>query len=244
MIAWIGCLALAGTGAQGAQGNEGAALVSKMLAHYNNAKTLVGTIRMVQTAGNKQAMVTTEFQAEWPAKLYLRQELKASYGGDTWLVTSDGLVFSYDPPVGVEGRRLAENVQHERGTHDVRTIYAAVVKSIYDRSTPLDIIVGRTEDLRYRNYQWVNVTIQGETQIGEDTVTVIGGRWREYGAAPASGTYTMMIDAQHRLRRFSIVEKVAVNAGGQQIVQDVDTTWDVNIVKDGPVKQELFKVIR
>lgn len=241
MLMMVGALVLAG---QTAQGNDGAALVSQMLAHYNNAKTLVGTIRMVQTAGNKQAIVTTELQAEWPAKLYLKQELKTSYGGDTWLVTSNGEVFSYDPPNGVEGKRLLEPVFYGQGTHDVRTIYAAVVRSIYDRSTPLDIVIGRKEDLRYRNYQWANVSVQGESQIGEDKVTLVGGKWREYGSAPASGTYSMAIDAQFRLRRFTIQERVGVNAGGQQVVQEVETTWEVNVTKDGPVKPELFKVIR
>lgn len=246
---WIAALTLSAQG--GAAGNEAAGLVSRMLAHYNNAKTLVGTIRMVQTAGNKQATVNTELQAEWPAKLYLKQELRASFGGDTWLVTSDGELFSYDPPVGLEGRRLTETVFHEGGTHDVRTIYAAAVKSIYDRSTPLDIVIGRVEDLRFRNYQWVNVAVLGETQVGEDTCTVVGGPWREYGfttvkrqeLAP-SGHYSMTIDKQNRLRRFTITEKVAVNAGGQQIVQDIETVWDVNIIKDAPVKPDLFKVIR
>lgn len=238
----IASLVLASQG--GAQANEAASLVSKMLAYYNDAKTYVGTIRMVQTAGNKQAIVTTELQAELPAKLYLKQELKASYGTDSWLVTSNGVYFSYDPPEGVEGRRLVEPVEHARGNHDVRSIYAAVVKSIYDRSTPLDIVIGRIADLRYRNLQWVNVKLQGETQIGEDTVTVVGGQWREYGSAPASGTYTMAIDGQSRLRRFTISEKVGVNAGGQQIVQQVDTVWEVNVQKDVPVRQELFNLVR
>jgi len=237
-------LAAQGGAPAGTQGNEAAALVSKMLAYYNDAKTFAGTIRMVQTAGNKQAIVTTELQAELPAKLYLRQELKASYGSDSWLVTSNGEYFSYQPPEGVEGRRLVEPVEHARGSHDVRSIYAAIVKSIYDRSTPLDIVIGRTADLRYRNLQWVNVKLQGETQIGEDTVTVVGGQWREYGAAPASGVYTMAIDSQLRLRRFTISEKVGVSTGGQQIVQQVDTVWEVNIQKNVAVRQELFNLVR
>lgn len=219
--------------------NEAAQLVSRMLAYYNSAKTLSGTIQMTQTAGGKQAVVSTALQAEWPAKLYLRQELKASFGTDSWLVTSDGMVFSYDPPSELEGKRLAEPVDYGAGNHDIRSIYAATVKSIYDRSTPLDIIIGRKEDLRYRNYQWVNVVVQGEAKIGEDTVTIIGGQWREYGQAPPSATYTMAIDAQNRLRQFTLREKIGV----QNTVQDVTTVWDVNVVKDTPVKPELFKVV-
>lgn len=244
-------LAAQGGAPASAQGNEAAALVSKMLAYYNDAKTFAGTIRMVQTAGNKQAIVTTELQAELPAKLYLRQDLKANYGSDSWLVTSNGEYFSYQPPEGVEGRRLVEPVEHARGSHDVRSIYAAIVKSIYDRSTPLDIVIGRTADLRFRSYQWVSVSVLGETQVGEDTCTVVGGPWREYGfttvkrqeLAP-SGQYSMAIDSQSRLRRFTISEKVGVSTGGQQIVQQVDTVWEVNIQKNVAVRQELFNLVR
>lgn len=248
MIGYVALIVVA----QAPQGNQAAQLVSQMLAYYNNAKTLTGTIQMTQTAGSRQATVSTVIQAEWPSKLYLRQELKAAFGSDSWLVTSDGMVFSYDPPSELEGKRLAEPVDHATGSHDIRSIYAATVKSIYDRSTPLDIVIGRMEDLRYRNYQWVNVVVQGEAQIGEDKVTVVGGQWREYGQAPASGTYTMAIDGQKRLRQFTLKESLEVGnevliVKGQRprnpTIQQITTVWDVNVIKDGPVKPELFKVV-
>ncbi len=219
-------------------------LVSDMIAHYYNARTMSGTIVMTQVSGNKRAVCTTELQFAVPAKLYVRQSLQSAVDQQQWLVTSDGAYFTYDPPTGVEGKRLIEDCFQNNRQLTVQDIYVAASHSIYDRSTPLDLIIGRIEDLKYRKQQWVTLATLGTTKIGDTDVTVVGGDWREYGKAPVGATYQMMIDGQKQLRRFVMFQKIGTPINGRLVVQDVETDWDINVVKDGPVNDLLFKVIR
>ena len=226
-------------------------IVSKMLLHYRDAKSLVGTITMAQRAGNRQASIHTEIQFQLPSKLYILQILNASYGQGRWLVTSNGKLFSYDAPRGVstegrlspEGKRLVESCQPNGTDIGVRGVYQASVASLGDRSTPLDILMGRTEDLQFRNFQWATVEHQGKSQIGGVTAWTIGGSYREYQKAPISGSYQLVIDEQYRLLRYTEQETIATKVNGQQIVQEVITTWDVNVTKDAKTRDDLFKVI-
>ncbi len=221
-----------------------AQVVSKMIAHYYAAKTLVGTIVLNQRAGGKQITITTQLQVQTPNKVYLLQKLNASYGQTDWLVTSDGNSFTYDPPRGIEGKRLMESCWQNGVAFTHRNIYQAVVDSIGDRSTPLDLIIGRKEDLEYRRLQWATLNKIGDSKLGETAVTVIGGNLRDYGKAPVSGQYEMYIDGQGQLLRYVERESVAVRVNKQDVVQPVESVWDVNVVIDGPVDQSLFKVIR
>lgn len=227
------------------------AIVSKMLSHYSDAKSLVGTISMVQRAGGRQVTIVTEVQFQTPSKLYIRQIMNASYGQARWLVTSNGKMFSYDAPRGIstegrlspEGKRLVEACQQYGTDIGFRGVYQASVASLGDRSTPLDIIIGRSEDLRFRNNQWATVEHQGKVEVAGAQAWAIGGGYREYGKAPVSGSYQMVIDDQYRLLRYTERETIATKVNGQQVVQDVETVWDVSVTKDATPREDLFKVI-
>lgn len=227
-----------------AQTETPAQLVSKMIAHYYSAKTLVGTIEMSQRAGTKQVNISTQLQMQAPNKLYLQQKLSAAYGQTLWLVTSDGNSFTYDPPRGIEGKRLMESCWQNGIAFTHRSIYQAIVDSIGDRSTPLDLVMGRKEDLEFRRNQWATLDKIGDTKLGETEVTVVGGSLRDYGKAPISGQYEMYIDGKGQLLRYVEHESVAVRVNKQDVIQAVDTIWDVNIAVDAPVEPSLFKVIR
>jgi hypothetical protein len=75
------------------------------------------------------------------------------------------------------------------------------------------------------------------------TAWTIGGAYREYKKAPVSGSYQMVIDEQFRLLRYVERETIGTKVNGQQIVQEVETTWDVNVTKDAKTRDDLFKVI-
>lgn len=246
---------------QDAQQVKGGDVISKMLAYYHDAKTIAGTITMSQHSGSREASVLTELQFQGPASLYIRQSLRASYGTDQYLVTSDGKTFSYDLPDGVPykdrgiqgGLRVVETCNPGRPL-GVRDIFTATSSWLIDRSTPLDLIIGAADDLRFRNAQWVTADIVGRTNLGSTAVTVVGGQWRDYPQyttkqgrkipVPPSATYQMFIDDEHRLLRYTEKTNVGATINNQQVVQSVETIWDVNVVKDGPVKPELFKVVR
>lgn len=230
--------------AQTAQTETPAQLVSRMIGHYYDAKSLSGTIVLTQRTGSKQATITTQLQIAAPNKVFLRQRLTAPYGQTDWLVTSDGNTFTYDPPRGIEGKRLMESCWQNGVSFTHRNIYQAVVESLGDRSTPLDLIMGRKEDLEYRRLQWATLDKLGTTKLGEVEVTVVGGKLRDYGKAPVSGQYEMYIDGNGQLLRYMEHEAVAIRVNRQDVIQQVESIWDVNIVKDGAVDQTLFKVVR
>lgn len=226
-------------------------VVSKMLAYYSDAKSLVGTITMTQRAGDRQATIQTEVQFAQPSKVYILQVLNASYGQSRWLVTSNGKIFSYSAPRSIstegklspEGKRLVEACVQFGTDIGFRGVYQASVASLGDRSTPLDIVFGRKEDLKFRRDQWSTMEHVGKTDVNGVSAYVIGGAYRDYGRAPESGTYQFVIDEQFRLLRYIERETVGAAVNGSRILQEVETVWSVNVTKDATPREELFKVI-
>ncbi|MEQ1934997.1 MAG: hypothetical protein ABL962_14150 [Fimbriimonadaceae bacterium] len=239
---------------------DAGALLSKMFAYYYEAKSVSGTISMSQTMGQRKATIMTRVQFEFPAKFYLRQDLQASYGNKFWLVTGDGVGFTYNPPyTGLDERaknRLYEPVQYipkPSGNKnekpptippalDCRAIYAAVVKSIGDRSLPLDIAFARTEDLKYIKGQLATYKFERDETINGVVCHLVSGDWRDYGLAPVSGKFNMWVTDEGQLKRFARKEFVGVTEG-QQVEGDVITVWDVNLAKDSGVDPALFKIV-
>jgi hypothetical protein len=228
-------------------------ILSQAIAHYNSAATAAGTITMSQETMGHRVVIQTTLQFERPAKLYIRQDLQAKTGNQSWLVTSDGAFFSYDrpaeglSPIGNQAKRLVEPVAYEgRSPFSYRDIYKAAASSIRDRSTPLDIIIGDMEDLKFLRAQWATVEYGGKHQVGDEMVHVVQGQWREYGGAPASATYQFLIAENGEIRRYAQRETVAVRAGGGANLEPtvVTTTWDVRVKVDAPTDPALFKLVR
>ena len=162
-----------------------AKIISDMLMSYRKVQSLTGTIALKVSDGKGQIAITTALQYEKPSKLYIKQD-KA--GSTSKIVTSDGKHFTYDMPeerglLFVGQGRLAESVVNGRGeTQEVTHIYAAASASLFDRSTPLDIVISRKEDLEYINQQWATVVYRGQTEINGVKAHVVGGDWRLYGS--------------------------------------------------------------
>ncbi|HZH97804.1 MAG TPA: hypothetical protein VEX38_02430 [Fimbriimonadaceae bacterium] len=244
-------LSLSALSPQGGQAQQpsGSEIVGKMLAHYYGANTATGKIKLTQSMMNHSVVIETTLQFEKPSKLYIKQVQTGKSGQRTWLVTSDGKSFAYDPPSVVISRkpiRLMEAVQQNDKTLDVRDIYRAIVESLGDRSAPLDVVIGRREDLEFLQHQLATVRYAGRDKVGETEVNVITGDWREYGAAPVSGTYQMLITDAGELKRYARKETLAVAMGNGQSLppQDVLTVWDVDVQVNGKPDPALFKVVR
>ncbi len=227
----------------GSRAPNSAQLISAMLAKYAAARSLTGTITLTQSAMDHAGQLRTTLQFELPSKLYLRQDL-ATGQGRTWLVTSDGKYFSYDVPKlpwQDRGTRLVEPVVYRGRTQSVREIYAASALSLGDRSAPLDIAIGRNEDLRYLKNQWASLRYQGRTKLRDEDVHVIMGDWREYGDAPASGQFRMMLSESGDLRQYALSENFALPTVGQKNVVSI---WDVRLEVDAKPDPNLFKLVR
>jgi hypothetical protein len=246
MLTAFVALALATPALPQDQGFDGPALISKMLAYYSSAKTMTGTITQTVKVGNASevALVTT-LQFEKPSKLYLRQQKKAG-NRRVWLTVSNGKEFSYNPPslglsIDDPNRRLLEPVVENNVTKYVKDIYVAAASGLGDRSAPLDIAIGRNEDLRFLRDQWQTVEYKGTTDYEDLQVHVILGQWRQYGNVPASGQYRMFITDGGELKQFARSETLQNDAGQ---TMPVFTTWDVKLVKNGKVDPALFAKVK
>lgn len=218
-----------------------AKIISDMLMSYRQAKTLTGTISLRVSDGKGQTGITTTVQYEKPSKLYIKQE-KA--GATAKLVTSDGKHFSYDLPENqglfVKPGRLIESVVNGRGeTQEVTHIYAASSASLFDRSTPLDIIISRKEDLEYINQQWATVVYRSQTEINGVKAHVVGGDWRLYGNSPVIGKYEFTILESGDLVRY--VQQETYRKDGAPVTATYQ--YDVKVQRDGKPNQELFNVV-
>lgn len=223
-----------------------AGLISKMFAKYYSAQTVSGKIHYTVSAPTGSATLDTEVQIERPGKLYIRQ---FKTGGDkkVWIVTADGTSVSYGAPKGTpvpDNQRLQEKVGPMWPLKDLRDAYAAASLSIEDRSVPLDIAVGKTTDLDHFRYQLKSLKNEGTTQVDGKTAYVLGGDWSEYGDAPVSGKFQLVVSETGELYRYVVRCVVAVPDAKNIPPQPITQTWDVNLVVNGPVNEDLFTIVK
>ena len=230
---------------------DAAGIISKMFAYYNGTTSLSGTIHMTQSAAGHSVTLDTEIAFVAPSKLYIKQYLNGAEP-KTWLVTSDGKVFSYDVPNTTRfaksrpTARLMETVQPGPVALTYRDIYHATALSLGDRSVPLDLAIGSVEEMRAIRDQSATVVYGGHEDLNGVSVNVINGQWREYGRAPVSGTYQMMITDDGQLKRYSRKETLAIDEGNGARLdpQQVTTVWDVNLQVNAKPDESVFAVVR
>lgn len=217
-------------------------LVSAMLARYNGAQSMTGSITFTQSAGDSSGQIVTQLQFERPAKLYIRQEKKTA-NAQVRIITCDGKHFTYDKPndgYGFGSGRLIEPVKVGNLNLTLGEIYAiSAAKSIPDRSVPLDIAIGRKEDLEFIRSQWTNLRAGPSKEQGGEALSIVMGDWREYGSAPVTGRFQLSIGPSGDLRQYAIQETLVVE--GQQI--SVLSRWDVDLKVNGAPDQKLFKLV-
>jgi hypothetical protein len=244
------------------QGNAASQVVSKMLAYYSSSQTLTGTILYTATDGQGKAQLQTTIQYEKPSKLYIRQ-VKGGNNPQQWLVTSDGKFFSYDAPghllgvkqgsglvTGQEGSRttrLVERVNQIDGVLDVGRIYAvAAYGSLGDRSMPLDVAIGRKEDLSHDVLMWMTVESGGKVELNGVQANLIKGKWRPYGDMKANegfppGLYEMLITDEGKLLRYQVDQWVGSKNGSEVKLRE---TWDVDLTVNGTTDSKLFRLVK
>lgn len=253
MIAFTLTLLLAQVSAPAQTAQSPSVLITKMFAKYAAAETLLGKIRLTQTAGSASVTVDTDLQLERPSKMYLRQ---ARGGSDPkmWLVTSDGKMFSYGRPEGIlYGKdRYLENVhvQDKVPGLDVqrdifltnKDIYVAVRKSIGDRNAAMDIAVGRSDDLRVLTSQWTAFANYGKFKVNDvEANKILGGYVGEYGQAP-SGSFELYITDDGDLVRYVVRQKMKFPQASQETFEIV-STWDSVLLVNAKVNPALFEVV-
>ncbi|HVT14110.1 MAG TPA: hypothetical protein VHE55_17745 [Fimbriimonadaceae bacterium] len=229
--------------------NTGSALVSKMLKYYSAAKTMTGTITYTATDGAGKVELVTTLQYERPSKLYIRQTKDKPHPLQ-WLVLSDGDKFSYghNPDTfDVQRDRLTEAVRQVGMSYDIGSIYAiAAPEGLGDRSVPLDVAIGRHEDLQHDVLMWMTVNLEGKTTVNGVTANLIKGKWRPYGEAAtdpneAPGRYEMVIGDDGRLLRYTVMRWIARDPKNPTDAVDLRENWDVDLTVNGTPTESLFK---
>lgn len=217
------------------------ALVSKMLARYHQIPSLTGKITFVQSAAGVSISVTTDFAFERPNKLLIRQVRKSSEP-DNWLAVCDGKLLSYDVPKDFlkrPGERLRESAVADGKPIPLEQIYAAVSRSLGDRAAPLDIAIGRREDLQFLTGQWTNMRF-GSSSAAPAGARVVVGAWRAYRESEPTGTFQIWIGPNADLLRYEISEQVQPDP--RTPIVTVASRWDCDLKVGGKADPAVFKV--
>jgi hypothetical protein len=225
-----------------------------MFNRYSQAQSLVGTVRSVVSASyggaTVQQVTATSLQFEKPSKLYLRQDLlpRSGHPAKTWLVTSDGVHFSYSIPnnmVKAGSDRLIEAVsQPERAqVMDVAHIYGVASQSLGDRCEALGIAVGWNEELRRITETWETLGAPEPAALDKVEGYWIRGSYRQNALSRSSGTYEMFITNEGELREYVIHELVGAPASASLAPTVVTTTWTVDFKLGAKPDPSLFRVV-
>ncbi len=250
-----------------AQDVNPAQVISKMLAYYHGATSMSGKIKMTQSILNRVAVIDTTFQFEAPAKIYISQIMTAPFGSEKWLVTGDGVGFSYTPP-RFQGDSRTQNRLYEpvqlipaapRNKNeapmptppplDFRQIYGIVGKSIGDRTLPLDVAFARNEDLAFLKKQIVTMNHGAAESAGGVACAVITGKWRDIQMVDSAGniiqndngTYALWITGEGELKKFQ--RRELIDLRDQNVRGEVVSTWEVDIKKGAILDPKLFTVV-
>ncbi len=219
-------------------------IISNMISKLYDAKTLTGTIRFTVQVSGDSVVTDTTVQYEKPSKMYIKQ-VRGGFEPKTWLVTCDGKIITYSAPKLPwmdKGERLAEPVKQGDKVLSVRELYGIVTQSLGDRSAPLDLVFGRTEDLQYLRNQWATLEYKGIETVNGEEVHVILGDWREYGEAKISGRFRMYINKTFDLRQYALSEMMAPDTRSNAV--QLTSLWDVKLEINGKPNPDLFRVVK
>lgn len=225
-----------------------AKLISQVLLHYATAQSLVGVIQLTVKARGQSQVTTTDFQYQRPQKLYINQSRPNPKGG-TWIVTSDGNLFSYPTPdimARFRGQRMVEQVNpSDRQKLDIAKMYGVTLQVLPDFSAPMSIAISWNDELKRILKRWLTMKYFGEGEIGNQKVYRIGGDYSEFYAEPATGKYEIDVTPDDNILRYSIVEYVGI-PDPTKIKQPpikVTETWLCNLQINAKPDDKLFKVL-
>jgi len=223
-------------------------IVSKMFAYYAGAKSLTGTIHMTQAAAGHQVTIDTNIAYVQPNRLLIRQ-VRNSTDPATWVVTSDGKVFTYDPP---NSRRFATDKPQGRlmeAVIDKETVfdmYRGASLSLGEKDLPEDLAIAGKKELAEIRDTIVDVHYDSQQKLNGEDVHVLSGNWRADLNTPPSATFQMFITDDGQLRRYARREIFAAQTpSGQQIPpQEIITVWEVKLQKDAMPDDSVFAVVK
>jgi hypothetical protein len=238
------------------------ALISQMVSKYAKAPTLNGAIEAEILVKGERVRVSTEVSYVRPNRLAIRQA-ESFKGTRNYLVVSDGVGFVYsnpvedlrkrepllyEPAVRTNPPRPENNFQRTLESLTIGDIYVAGSQSLADRSVPLDLAIGRREDLEFLQGQLVEVKDGGDVVFNGQRARRIFGPWRPFAqAAHALAQYELFITPEADLVGYRMTENFRVKGEGRN-AREVDvqmvSTWKVAFQVGAPIEGSRFRLPR
>lgn len=219
-------------------------VIEQMFEKYAYAGSLAGTIKMTQSSEGRSVVINTYVQFRRPAELYIRQQMVGS--SEVNLTIADGKWVTYEVPDEMPkkpGQRFYSQ-QKERGkaTMQVQDCYTLAIRSLLDRSTPLDIAVGKSIYLKRLTGQWATREFQNDNvpESGEDAVIV--GDFRDFEKNPVTGKYQMIVSPAGDIKRFTLRENITIREVNRTVT--VVTVWDADLKVGSFGDEKLYRVSR
>jgi hypothetical protein len=232
-----------------------AGLIGRMFKHYADAKTIYGTIRLVQSSMQHSMEVDTTLAVERPDLIYLRQEQPHSDKTPVELV-SDGVQFAYTAiPSPLSPPKLIES-EHptDAPAQHVGDMYFCLLPTLLDRSLPLDVAISRTDHLKLVTVELASFSIKGQASVRNIPTYEIDGQWKDALANQIAGTFELYVTPAGDLVRLTRHQFFAVSpkwlidhhlpADSFSQGIEVVNTWDADLTVDQPVNRSLFNLHR
>jgi len=248
ITATIGLLLLVQAPQQDASATKTSAsqLMSKMFSHYAAANSLVGTVKMTQSANGVSVHVLTELQFDRPSKLYIHQYRDGS-NAKNWYITSDANVWSYDRPdnrpqdLGKD--RYVEYVtQHANDAMTLPRFLEAASHSLGDVNPMLVSAISSPTWLKRLTGQWATLTYKGKVTIGDQSVNEIDGDYRQTAGLQTSGEFAAFVTDDGDFVKYIVHERWAVPKHAGDVIE-VSTVWESSLKIGAATNPNLYKPI-
>ena len=220
-------------------------LMTQMFAHYAAAPSVVGTIKMTQSAQGVNLHITTDLQFDRPGNLYIHQVRDGSRSKQ-WTVTSNGIIWTYDRPDTQDPHmgpnRHVEYVTQNNFTMTLPDFFAAASHSLGDINPILIAAISSKDWLKRLAGQWATLTYVGPTTVNGVAVDEVAGKYREGVGHSQSGDYEAYLTPSGDLLRYVLKQKLAF----QGVTKDplvVTTVWESDLHLGAVTNKDLYKPI-
>jgi hypothetical protein len=220
-------------------------MMSQMLAHYASAQSLVGTIKMTQSAQGVSLHITTELQYDRPSMLYIRQ-IRDGSRPKVWTVTSNGSIWSYDRPDNQDAHmgpnRHVEYVTQNNITMKLSDFFGAASHSLGDMNPMLISAISNPDWLRRLTGQWATLVDKGSTKINGQVVEEIAGKYRDGVGHSQSGDFEAYVSDAGDLVKYVLYQRMAITGVTKGAV-DIMTVWESNLQVGATTNKDLYQPI-
>ena len=235
------------------QGDSASSIVSKVLQHYADAKSISGTVTLRQRAMNQEAKIETFMQFDRPDRVFMRQIRHAGPAtpAQTFILQTDGKTFTYSAPPGVFSKKgvVTEAVVQDGRQLQIRDMYTPFRQAVEDPNILIELAFARKDDLRAILDSWATMAVHSKVKIGEQDVTAIVGNLS--GSKGSGGNYELYVNDSYDVVRYVVKQyfkapPVLDNNGNlvkpptdQPI--EVTSIWDSSLKVNGTTDPALYK---